>query len=82
MEDFKGIEQTRVMLVAGGKSDDVQATRRAGQIIKEKCLGSRAFVVRNAVHAWDLQFPELFAQGVRAWVENVKELPKEFEELF
>ena len=76
------IEQTRVMLIAGGKNDDVEATRLAGQIIKEKCPGSRAFVVRDAVHGWDLQFPELFAHGVRAWVEGVEELPREFEELF
>jgi hypothetical protein len=82
MDIFNEIEKTRVMLVAGGKNDDVEATQTAGQMIKEKCPGSRAFVIKNAVHAWDLQFPELFAQGVRAWVEEVDELPAEFVELF
>jgi hypothetical protein len=37
-------------------------------------------VLREAAHAWDLQFPELFAQGVAAWVEGGK-LPDEFERL-
>jgi pimeloyl-ACP methyl ester carboxylesterase len=41
---------------------------------------SKAYVVDGAVHAWDLQFPELFAKGVRAWVEG-GEMPGEFREL-
>lgn len=82
MEQFEDIEQTRVMLVAGGKTDDVESTKTMGQIIKKKCPASRAFVVRQAVHGWDLQYPELFAQGVRAWVEGEDTLPKDFEELF
>jgi hypothetical protein len=35
-------------------------------------------VVKGAVHAWNLQMPEVFAEGVRAWVEG-RELPGEFE---
>jgi len=70
------------MLVAGGKQDDVETTKLMCEIIKNKCPGSRAFVVTNAVHGWDLQFPSVFAEGVRAWVEASEELPEEFEELF
>ena len=40
----------------------------------------KAFVVRDAVHLWDLQLPELFARGVRAWVDG-SEMPTEFEVL-
>ena len=82
MEQFAAIEKTRVMLVAGGKTDDVESTQTMGQIIKQKCPGSRAFVVRKAVHAWDLQYPELFARGVQAWIKGEENLPEEFEELF
>jgi hypothetical protein len=42
---------------------------------REGCV---AAVVREAVHAWNLQMPEVFAEGVRAWVEG-RELPGEFE---
>lgn len=80
MDHFKDIEQTR--LIAGGKSDGVETTKAMGKIIKEKCKGTRAFVVKKALHGWDLQYPELFAQGVRTWVEGEDVFPHEFEELF
>jgi hypothetical protein len=78
--DFQYIERTRVAVVAGGKQDDFETVRAMAAMIKKKCDGSRAFVVRKAIHGWDLQFPELFAQGVRAWVEE-QPLPEEYEEL-
>jgi hypothetical protein len=40
----------------------------------------KAYVVRKAVHGWDLQFPELFAEGIRAWVLD-EDMPVEYEEL-
>ncbi|TLD21768.1 Alpha/Beta hydrolase protein [Venturia nashicola] len=78
MGDLEGIGDVRVALIAGGRRDNVEGTREAGRVLRR--LGGRAFVVREAVHLWDLQFPELFAAGVRAWVEG-RELPGEFEVL-
>ena len=82
--EVKEIKEVRTLCVAAGKQDDVAATRQVGEVWKDEGiterLGSRAVVVRKAVHAWDLQFPELFARGIRAWVED-RELPWEFEEL-
>jgi hypothetical protein len=60
---------------------DVEATRKMGPLLQEGgSEKSRVFVVRNAVYAWNLQFSERFALGIRAWIEG-NELPKEFEEL-
>ncbi|KAK3353731.1 Alpha/Beta hydrolase protein [Lasiosphaeria hispida] len=83
-EEVRGIDAVRVLDVAAGKQDDVEAARKVGRVwrdtgVRER-LGSRAVVVRDAVHAWDLQLPELFAGGIRAWVEGT-ELPGRFEDL-
>lgn len=81
LEDLAEIRGVRVAIIAGAKRDDVDMTREAGKVLRrdgnEEC---KAFVVREAVHLWDLQFPELFANGVRAWVEG-GEMPEEFEVL-
>ncbi|SPO01971.1 uncharacterized protein DNG_04644 [Cephalotrichum gorgonifer] len=74
-EDVGKIE-VRVLGVAGDKDDDLGSTRKMGEVLRD----GRAVVVRGAVHAWDLQFPELFARGVLAWVRE-EELPVEFESL-
>jgi pimeloyl-ACP methyl ester carboxylesterase len=80
-EQVKGIEGVRVLAVAGGKQDDVESTRRMGRVWRELGReGCKAAVVKGAVHSWDLQMPELFAEGVKAWVEG-RELPAEFEML-
>ncbi|KAF2035804.1 alpha/beta-hydrolase [Setomelanomma holmii] len=68
----------RTLAVAGGRQDSVDVTRRMGTALRGK--GGRAVVVRKAIHAWDLQFPELFAEGVRRWIQE-EELPEEYEEL-
>jgi pimeloyl-ACP methyl ester carboxylesterase len=72
----------RTLVVAGSLHDQVGPTRKMGPLLREGGgdTRSKAVVVENAVHAWNLQFPELFASGVRAWVEG-KELPEEFKEL-
>ncbi|KAK0665228.1 Alpha/Beta hydrolase protein [Cercophora samala] len=84
MEQMAEVDEVRCLSVAGEKQDQVEVTRRVGQVWKERGLsgrlGSRAFVVREAVHAWDLQFPEVFAGGIRSWVER-EDLPGEFEVL-
>jgi pimeloyl-ACP methyl ester carboxylesterase len=79
-EDLAKIQGVRVAIVAGSKHDSVEETRKAGRVIGTKNAECKAFVVRDAVHLWDLQLPELFAQGVRAWVEG-NDMPKEFEVL-
>jgi len=79
-EDLAGIQGVSVAIVAGGKQDLVEQTREAGRVLRNKNPECKAFVVRDAVHLWDLQFPELFAQGVRAWVEG-SDMPKEYEVL-
>jgi hypothetical protein len=49
-------------------------------VLKSKNAECKAFVLQEAVHLWDLQLPELFAQGVRAWVTGAQ-MPRDFEEL-
>ncbi len=80
LEDLAEIRGVRVAIVAGGKRDSVEQTREVGRILRSKNQECEAFVVRDAVHLWDMQLPELFAQGVRAWVDR-SEMPKEFEVL-
>lgn len=71
----------RTLTVAGGRMDDVEATRRQGAALRRGCAESRAAVVRHAWHPWNLQLPELFAAGVYAWAKGLGELPEGFEEL-
>jgi pimeloyl-ACP methyl ester carboxylesterase len=80
LEDLAEIRGVKVAIVAGGKRDSVEQTREVGRMLRSKDQECKAFVVRDAVHLWDLQLPELFAQGVRAWVDR-SEMPKEFEVL-
>ncbi|KAM9885280.1 hypothetical protein BJF96_g9371 [Verticillium dahliae] len=84
LEDVGKIE-TRTLMVAGGRQDDVGASKLAGQVLENRVIrgqrlddGSRSVVIRDALHAWDLQFPELFARGVLAWVEE-RPLPEGYE---
>ena len=82
IEEIKGV---RVLAIAGGKQDNVDMTQQMGRAFeissgrKDKG-GSKAVVVRNAVHAWDDQLPDLFARGIKAWVAGT-DLPSEFEDL-
>ncbi|KAI0477178.1 alpha/beta-hydrolase [Xylariaceae sp. FL0804] len=73
----------RIAVVASGRQDDVEATREDGRLLSSLTDGpgrlSRAFVVRDAIHAWNLQLPDVFARGVRAWVEGGRFMPSEFE---
>ncbi|CAK7221286.1 hypothetical protein SBRCBS47491_004476 [Sporothrix bragantina] len=70
----------RVMIVAGGRLDSVADTKTAGEALQRTNPASCAYVVRDAIHWWSLQFPELFARGIRAWIEGT-EMPKEYEPL-
>lgn len=81
LEDLAKVDGVRIAIVAGGKRDSVTETREAGRVLSNKNPECKAFVVRDAVHLWDLQLPELFAQGVRAWVDR-SEMPEGFEVLY
>ena len=70
--------RARTLTVAGGKEDDVPATKRMGELLPVE--GSKAYVVKEAIHGWDLVFPELFARGILAWIEG-RPLPDEYEAL-
>ncbi|CAK7242374.1 MAG: hypothetical protein STHCBS139747_003862 [Sporothrix thermara] len=70
----------RVMIVAGGRVDNVAGTQAAGAALQRANPASRAYVVRDAIHWWSLQFPELFARGIRAWIEGT-EMPTGYESL-
>ena len=72
--------QVRTLVIAGGKQDPVEPTRVYGAEVGKGNQGSQTCVVRKAIHAWDLQFPELFASGIRAWIEQTS-LPMDYEML-
>jgi pimeloyl-ACP methyl ester carboxylesterase len=82
IEEIKGV---RVLAIAGGKQDNVDMTQQMGRAFqissghKDKG-GSKAVVIKKAIHTWDDQFPELFARGIKAWATG-SNLPEEFEEL-
>ncbi|KAF3018196.1 hypothetical protein E8E14_012003 [Neopestalotiopsis sp. 37M] len=76
----KGI---RIAMLAGGKQDDVEQIRDMGRLFAGDLnfgdgLRSRGYLVKEAIHAWNLQMPYLFAKGIQAWIEDWP-LPPEFE---
>lgn len=79
-----GKKDKRIALIAGTKQDNVEGMRDMGQLLQS--LGSkdgtesRAFFVKDAVHVWNLQYPVLFAKGIRAWIEKAP-LPEGYEPL-
>lgn len=72
----------RTCVIAAGKMDQVDSVKEMGSVLRKegKKMGVKnvAVVVRNAYHPWHLQFPVLFADGIRAWVLG-DDLPPEFE---
>jgi pimeloyl-ACP methyl ester carboxylesterase len=74
------IKGTRIAIIAGGKQDSVESTLEVGKVLRRQNPACSAFVVREAIHWWSLQMPEVFAQGVRAWVEG-SEMPKAYIKL-
>lgn len=83
-ELIRGLDKVRMVNVAGEKHDDLGSSRKVKEVWREtgvlERLGSRVVVVRGAVHAWNLQMPEVFARGILRWVKG-EELPGEFEDL-
>ncbi|KAK4671204.1 hypothetical protein QC764_602380 [Podospora pseudoanserina] len=88
LDDVRRLE-VRTLHVAGAKGDDVGMMVRTAETLRSRRTDqgggwpedrSGGFVLREGVHGWDVQFPELFGGGVKAWVEGEK-LPGEFERL-
>lgn len=86
LSDVKRI-QSRTITVAGGKQDDVAGTALVGNALRDRDIEgsesrfmSRSVVVNQALHAWNLQYPALFAAGILAWIENTA-LPEEFQDI-
>jgi pimeloyl-ACP methyl ester carboxylesterase len=77
-----GLADVRILAVSGGKQDDTEAIKKLGHKLRSLGNGkgrlSRAAVVKTAVHAWNMQLPELFANGIISWIGS-SSLPPEFE---
>lgn len=83
MEFGKGYPvPARTCVIAGGKQDDVPGTTALGELLRTSGgnESSRAFVLKDARHAWGLQNPSLFAQAVKCWVGG-SDMPIEFQNL-
>ncbi|KAI0972381.1 Alpha/Beta hydrolase protein [Xylaria arbuscula] len=63
----------RTLVLAGEVVDDARTARLMGQLLREKgSPESEAVLVKGAQHLWDIQFPPLFVETVKAWIERRK----------
>ena len=60
---------TTPVLVAVGQKETVVA-RAMARRLHRAIAGSQGIVVPRANHVWNLQYPDLFAEVVRAWVTD------------
>jgi len=72
--------KARTLLVVGGNEFGAGQARDKTQLLRKGNVRSRGFKAEGKEHAWDLQDPELFAEGIMAWIEE-REMPKEFVSL-
>jgi pimeloyl-ACP methyl ester carboxylesterase len=79
LKEVGEIQGMRTCAVAGGRQDNLAVTRRVGEALS-RADGCKAYVVGKAIHAWDWQFPDLFAEGIRVWAEGGN-MPLDYEEL-
>ena len=72
------------MAAAGDQGDDFDGAKEMALTFRSEGRGdgkrSAAVLIKGAIHAWNLQFPELFAEGIRTWVEE-KPPPQDFVNL-
>lgn len=77
-------QDKRILVAGGDQGDNLEGTKElALELQRQGCEDGKkscAYVVKGATHAWDLQFPELFADGIKAWIEG-RPLPQGFESL-
>jgi len=82
--NWRGLSErvtARTCVVAGLLDDGEKDCLERGKQLRKGNPESMAFKVEGKRHAWDLQDPELFARGVKAWLER-EELPEEFIRLW
>lgn len=69
-----GRKDVRILVAASEKGDDVKGAKATARTIRESATGAGkktiACSVGDAIHGWSLQFPELFAMGIRAWLKE------------
>ncbi|KAI0410877.1 alpha/beta-hydrolase [Xylaria grammica] len=71
----------RTLVLAGEVVDDARTAGAMGRLLRENgSPDSKAVLVQGAQHLWDLQFPLLFAESAKAWIES-RELPAELSVL-
>jgi len=78
--NWRGLSErvtARTCVVAGIVDDGEKDCLERGKQLRKGNPESMAFKVEGKRHAWDLQDPELFARGIKAWMEHA-ELPEEF----
>jgi len=68
----------RALVVAGTKHDDVEGTRKLGDMFRKGNKDSRAVKIEGGMHAWGIKWPDMFAEAVKAWIES-KDLPEKLE---
>jgi pimeloyl-ACP methyl ester carboxylesterase len=72
--------KVRSLVVAGTKHDDVEGTRKLGEMFKRGNGDSRAVKIEGGMHAWGIKWPDIFAEAVKAWIER-RDLPGKLEPL-
>jgi hypothetical protein len=72
--------KARTLLVVGGNEFGAGQAGEKAQLLRKGNVQSRGFRVEGKEHAWDLQDPKLFAEGIIAWIGE-REMPKEFVSL-
>lgn len=72
--------EVRTLIIAATKrgllptNDSVETARLFGRVMKRRNSSSKAVEIKTMRHAWNLQEPPLFAQAIRAWI-NEEALP-------
>jgi len=72
--------RARTCVVAGVRGDKEEECLERGRQLRRGGSASRAFKVEGENHAWNLQDPELFARGIKAWMDG-EDMPEEYVEL-
>lgn len=70
----------RTCVVAGVLDDKEKECWERGRQLRKGDSASRAFKVEGKNHAWSLQDPELFARGIKAWMDG-EDMPAEYVKL-
>ncbi|KAH8171919.1 alpha/beta hydrolase family protein [Sarocladium implicatum] len=78
------LKDKRILVCASGTGDDVDATKAFAETLAGLGNGdgkeTRAVILRDGIHGWNLQLPRLFAETLDAWIQK-KALPERLEAL-